>query len=73
LITQGAYNYPKGSNKKIVLDKPLLFNLNIDPSEKYNIADKNPEILIEINKILEKHKKNLKAPNDLLKDREFGS
>ena len=73
LITQGAYNYPKGSNKKIVLDKPLLFNLNIDPSEKYNIADKKPEILVEINKILEKHKKNLKAPNDLLKDREFGS
>ena len=73
LITQGAYNYPKGSNKKIVLDKPLLFNLNIDPSEKYNVADKNPEILVEINKILEKHKKNLKAPKDLLKDREFGS
>ena len=73
LITQGAYNYPKGSNRKIILDKPLLYNLNIDPSEKYNVADKNPEILVEINKILEKHKKNLKAPNDLLKDREFGS
>ena len=73
LITQGAYNYPKGSNRKIILDKPLLYNLNIDPSEKYNVADKNPEILVEINKILEKHKKNLRAPNDLLKDREFGS
>ena len=73
LITQGAYNYPKGSDRKIILDKPLLYNLNIDPSEKYNVADKNPEILVEINMILEKHKKNLKAPNDLLKDREFGS
>ena len=73
LITQGAYNYPKGSDRKIILDKPLLYNLNIDPSEKYNVADKNPEILVEINKILEKHKKNLRAPNDLLKDREFGS
>ena len=73
LITQGAYNYPKGSDEKIVLDIPLLYNLNIDPSEKYNIADKNPEILLEIEKIIEKHKKNLKAPNDLLKHREFGS
>ena len=73
LITQGAYNYPKGSDEKIVLDIPLLYNLNIDPSEKYNIADKNSEILLEIDKIIEKHKKNLKAPNDLLKDREFGS
>ena len=73
MITQGAYNYPKGSDEKIVLDIPLLYNLNIDPSEKYNIADKNPEILLEIEKIIEKHKKNLEAPNDLLKDREFGS
>ncbi len=73
MITQGAYNYPKGSDEKIILNKPLLYNLNIDPSEKYNIADKNPEILLEIDQIIEKHKKNLKAPSDLLKDREFGS
>ena len=73
LMTQGAYNYPKGSDEKIILDIPLLYNLNIDPSEKYNIADENPGILLEIEKIIEKHKKNLKAPNDLLKDREFGS
>ena len=72
-ITQGSYNYPKGSDKKIVLDKPLLYNLNIDPSEKYNIADKNPEILNEINKIIEIHKKNLVASKDLLKDRVYKS
>ncbi len=71
-ITQGEYNYPRGSNKKYILDKPLLYNLNIDPSEKYNIADKNPEILIEINKIVEMHKKNLKAPKDLLDYRILG-
>ena len=73
LITQGAYNYPKGSDRKFILDKPLLYNLNIDPSEKYNVADKNPKTLVKINKILEKHKKNLKAPKDLLKDREVES
>ena len=68
-IIQGAYNYPEGSDKKIVLQKPLLFNLNIDPSEKYNIVDKYPEILIEINQIVESHKKNFIAPKDLLNDR----
>ena len=72
-ITQGSYNYPKGSDRKIILDKPLLYNLNIDPSEKYNIADKKPEILVEINKTIEMHKKNLKAPKDLLKDRIYKS
>ena len=70
-ITRGAYNYPEGSNKKIVLDKPLLYNLNIDPSEKYDIADKYPEVLIKINKIVEKHKLNLDAPKDLIQEREF--
>ncbi|MBL29918.1 MAG: arylsulfatase [Flavobacteriaceae bacterium] len=71
-ITQGSYDYPKGSNIKIVLDEPLLYNLDIDPSEKYNIADKHPEALLAINEILEIHNKNLKAPKDLLEDRDFG-
>ena len=70
-ITQGAYNYPPGSNKKIILDKPLLYNLNIDPSEKYDIAEKNPEILKQIDKIINLHKKNLVTPEDLLKHRIF--
>jgi len=70
-ITQGAYNYPPGSNKKIILDKPLLYNLNIDPSEKYDIAEKNPEILKEIYNIIAMHKKNLVPPEDLLKYRVF--
>ena len=69
-ITQGAYNYPEGSDKKIVLKKPFLFNLNIDPSEKYNIAEKHPQIVNKINNILESHKLNLNAPKDLLDDRE---
>jgi hypothetical protein len=70
-ITQGAYNYPPGSNKKIILEKPLLYNLNIDPSEKYDIADKNPGILKQINIIVEMHKKNFVPPEDLLKHRIF--
>ena len=47
-ITQGVYNYPPGSNKKIILKEPLLYNLDVDPSERYNIADENPDILRQL-------------------------
>lgn len=50
-ITQPAY----GSNVKTVHEQPLLFNLNEDPSEKVNIADKHPEVISEIRGILEEH------------------
>ena len=70
-ITQGAYDHPKGSNKKIVLNKPLLYNLNVDPSEKYDIADKYPDIIVKINNIVRKHNSNLDAPKDLIEEREF--
>jgi hypothetical protein len=33
----------------------LLYNVNIDPSEKLNIADKHPEVIAEIRKVLEEH------------------
>ena len=69
-ITQGAYNYPPGSNKKIILKEPLLYNLDVDPSERYNIADENPDILRQIKTIVDEHKKNLDPPDDLLQYRE---
>lgn len=50
-ITQPEY----GSEIKTVQNPPLLFNLNVDPSEKYNIADKHPEVIVEIKKILQEH------------------
>ncbi len=36
-------------------DPPLLFNLDVDPSEKYNIAEDNQEIIDEIVKSMEEH------------------
>ena len=50
-ITKGVYNYPS-RDIKTYMKNPLLYNLDIDPSEKYNIADKNPEILEKILRIL---------------------
>jgi arylsulfatase A-like enzyme len=54
-ITQSEY----GSDERKVQEPPLLYNLNVDPSEKYNIADQHPEIIDEIKKILEEHQKTL--------------
>ncbi len=67
-ITQGAYNYPY-PNQKRYLDEPLLFNLENDPSEKYNIYNENKGVINEINIILKQHLKNLVPYKDLLEDR----
>jgi len=58
-----------GSSKKIVLDKPLLYNLNLDPSEKFNIANEYPEVLKKIIEIKGEHEKYLVVKDDLLLER----
>ena len=68
-IIKGAYNYPEGSNQKIVLENPLLYNLSVDPSEKFNIAKKFPEKVKEIKKIAEDHLKSFEPPKSLLESR----
>lgn len=68
-ITKGVYDYPY-PDIKTYMEKPLLYNLDIDPSEKYNIADENPEILKKIYEVLESHQNNLNAPEDLLQYRD---
>ncbi len=42
-------------NTPTVLETPLLYNVNIDPSEKFNIADDHPEVIVEIREVLEAH------------------
>jgi len=54
-ITQGEYGGPS----KTIHETPLLFNLEVDPSELINIADEHPEILLEIEKIREEHMASL--------------
>lgn len=38
-----------------IQDPPLLYNLNTDPSERYNIAGDHPDILADMKNILEEH------------------
>lgn len=45
--------------KPTILETPLLYNLNADPSEKYNIAKEHPEIIAEIRKLLNEHESSI--------------
>lgn len=50
-ITQSEY----GMGGPEIHEIPELYNLNVDPSEKYNIAERHPEVIAEIRKMLEAH------------------
>jgi hypothetical protein len=43
--------------------------LNLDPSEKFNIANEYPEVLKKIIEIKGEHEKNLVVKDDLLLER----
>ena len=64
-ITQLEY----GSKIKTIHNPPLLFNLDTDPSEKYNIAAEHPEIIEEIRQVLEEHLKTVVPVENQLEKR----
>jgi len=57
-ITQPAY----GKGRKEEHDPPLLFHLGEDPGEKFNVADKYPEVIAEIRKLVQEHQANMQMP-----------
>lgn len=63
--TQKGFGGPEAT----VHNPPLLYNLEVDPDEKYNIADKHPEVIEEINQILEEHKTTIKPVENQLEKR----
>ncbi len=50
-------------------DPPLLFNLEQDPSEKYNVADKHPEAIAKIKQAVETHLAGVKKVPSQLEER----
>ncbi|GAB3177033.1 sulfatase family protein [Telluribacter humicola] len=62
-------NNPAGYPAKVEkLEKPQLYNLQHDPSEKYNLADAHPEVIKEIEEMVKKHASNLSpAPSQIEK------
>ena len=54
-FTKTEYTFEKEKKH----DPPLLYNLDHDPSEKYNIAAGHPEVLADLQRKLEKHNADL--------------
>ena len=52
--------------EKELHDPPLLFNLSHDPSEQFNIAEDHPEIIGQINSLVQEHQSNLVMGADQL-------
>ncbi len=75
-ITQLEYGNPTAhpitdppvelENSATILDQPLLYNVSVDPGERYNIAQDHPEVLAEIRKVLEHHKAGIVAVENQL-------
>lgn len=54
-ITKSEY----GADPAVAHETPLLYNLDQDPSEKVDVAQKHPEVIDEIRKIAETHQKGI--------------
>ena len=46
-------------------DPPLLYNIDVDPSEKYNVAKQHPDIIEDLKKEYEKQKAIIPAPEQM--------
>lgn len=62
-ITEGVFG--RGPDKKRH-DPPKLYNLNVDPAERFNIADQHPEVIKEIKQMVEEHKNSIKPVENQL-------
>jgi arylsulfatase A len=63
--TRSAY----GKDQPVAHDPPLLFHLNHDPGEQFDVAKDHPEVLADIVKEVEKHKAALVPGKPQLEER----
>ena len=61
-ITEGAY----GGAPRAIHETPLLFNLEFDPSEKYDVAADHPEVIAAIRSVVKQHEGKLVRGADQL-------
>lgn len=66
-ITQGEYGQFGDREEH---DTPLLYNLNHDPGEQFDIAESHPDIIEKINAMVREHRSKLVKGKDMLVDRE---
>lgn len=61
-LTQTGYGQPQPEKH----EEPLLFNLENDPSERFNVADKHPKVLTEIRALVDRHRSGMQpAPSQV--------
>jgi arylsulfatase A len=65
-VTQGEYGQ---FGEKEIHNPPLLYNLNQDPSEQYNIALQHPDILQAMKNLVMAHQEKMIPGEDQLKNR----
>lgn len=65
-ITEDAYGRDR---KRTEHNPPVLYNLDHDPSERFDIAKDHPEVIAAIKKLAEEHKKTLKPVENQLTPR----
>ncbi|HJS08930.1 MAG TPA: hypothetical protein VJ809_14780, partial [Pirellulales bacterium] len=47
-------------------DPPLLFNLDVDPSERFNVSAANPDVVKDIEALIAKHRAGMQpSPSQL--------
>jgi arylsulfatase A-like enzyme len=61
-VTRSGY----GPDEAVEHDPPLLYHLEHDPSEKYNVAEQHPEVIQDILNTVEEHKKTVQPVPDQL-------
>ena len=66
-ITRGAYGE---FGEKEIHKTPLLYNLNHDAAERFDIAGEHPEIIKQIDALIAQHRSDLKIGKDQLAERE---
>lgn len=62
-LTKTSYT---GQREAAVHDPPLLFNLDEDPSEKFDIAEKHPGIVAELTALAEEHRSTIEPVTNQL-------
>ena len=63
-MTQNAYGQPE----PVVHERPLLFHLDHDPSEKHDLGEKNADLIAQLMEDVKQHQAKLEpAPSELEK------
>jgi arylsulfatase A len=62
LVTRSEY----GGEPPVEHDPWLLYNLDVDPSEKYDVAEQHPEVLVRLRALVDRHQATITLVPSLL-------